>query len=51
MDPVLWTLVVVLVVLWLLGLITGVGAGYINLLLVAALGVLLFELLARRPSA
>lgn len=46
----LWTLVVVLVVLWLLGLITGIGAGFVNLLLLLALGVLLYELLGGRRS-
>jgi hypothetical protein len=51
MDSMLWTLAVVLVVLWLLGLITGIAAGFIHLLLLLAVGVLLFELLGRHRSA
>jgi K+-transporting ATPase A subunit len=46
----LWTLVVVLLILWLLGLIGGIGAGFIHLLLVLALAVLLFQLLAGRRA-
>ncbi len=46
----LWALIVVLLVLWLLGLIGGIGAGFIHLLLVVALVVLLFQLLAGRRA-
>ena len=46
----LWTIVVVLGVLWLLGFSFQVGGGLIHLLLVAALVVLAFNFLSgRRP--
>ena len=43
----LWTVVAVLLVLWLLGLLAGVGP-LINLLLVAAAAVLFVEVLRDR---
>jgi hypothetical protein len=46
----LWTLIVVLLVLWLLGLIGNIGAGFIHLLLVVALIVLVFQLLSGRRA-
>ena len=46
----LWTILVVLLILWLLGLIGGVGGGLIHLLLVVAVIVLLFQLLAGRRT-
>ncbi len=46
----LWTLIVILLVLWALGLISGVGGGLIHLLLVIALIVLIVRLITgRRP--
>lgn len=47
----LWTIVGVLLVLWLLGLLTNVGGGLIHLLLVVALVVFVFNLLTGRRSA
>jgi len=48
----LWTLIVILAVLWLLGVITSYTAGgLIHLLLVVALIVLVYNLLAGRRSA
>jgi hypothetical protein len=48
----LWTLIVILAVLWLLGVITSYTAGgLIHLLLVIALIVLVYNLLAGRRSA
>jgi hypothetical protein len=44
----LWTIVVVLVVLWLLGLATNVGGGLIHALLVIALVVIVVNLLQGR---
>src|ERR687894_798397 len=41
----LWTIIVILLVLWLLGLIGNIGGGLIWLLLVIAAIVLLFQLL------
>jgi len=46
----LWTLIVVLLVLWLLGLIGNIAAGFIHILLVIALVVLLFQLLSGRRT-
>jgi hypothetical protein len=48
----LWTLLVILLVLWLLGVITSVTAGgFIHLLLVIAVIVLVFNLLSGRSTA
>ncbi|MGD0903700.1 MAG: lmo0937 family membrane protein [Terracidiphilus sp.] len=46
----LWTLFVILVVLWLLGFSFHVAGGFIHLLLVLALVVLIFNLLAGRRT-
>ena len=47
----LWTIVVVLAVLWLLGFSLHVGGGLIHLLLVVALVVLVFNALGGRRIA
>ncbi len=47
----LWTIFVFLVILWLLGFSFHVGGGIIHLLLVVAVIVLLYNLLAGRRSA
>jgi len=44
----LWTLVVILVVLWLLGLVANIGGGLVHLLLVIALIVVAVNLLQGR---
>jgi hypothetical protein len=44
----LWTLVVILVVLWALGLAFKVASGLIHLLLVVALVVVVFRLISGR---
>jgi Family of unknown function (DUF5670) len=46
----LWTLIVILLVLWLLGLATNVVGGLIHVLLVIALIVLVFQLLSGRRA-
>jgi hypothetical protein len=46
----LWTIIVILLVLWLLGLIGGVLPGLIHLLLVIAAIVLIFQLLSGRRT-
>lgn len=46
----LWTIIVVLMVLWLLGFIGNVGGGLIHLLLVIAAIVLVFQLLSGRRA-
>ena len=43
-----WTLLIVLLVLWLTGLISGLGGNLIHLLLVVALLAISVELLAGR---
>jgi len=44
----LWTIVAILVVLWLVGLLTSVGGGLVHLLLVIALIVVVVQLLQGR---
>lgn len=44
----LWTLIVILVVLWLLGFSLSIGGGLIHLLLVVALVVLVVQLVTGR---
>lgn len=46
----LWTVVVILVILWLLGFTLNVAGGLIHLLLVAALVVGLVQLFSSRRS-
>ncbi len=47
----LWTLVAVLLVLWLLGFSLHIGGGLIHLLLVVALVVIVINLITGRRSA
>lgn len=46
----LWTILMVVLVLWLLGLIANVGGGFIHLLLVVAAVILVIELLTGRRT-
>jgi len=46
----LWTIIVILLVLWLLGLLTGAVGDLIWIVLVVAAVVLLFQLLSGRRS-
>ncbi len=47
----LWTITVILVILWLLGLVSGYTiGGWIHLLLVLAIIVLIFNLLSGRRA-
>jgi Family of unknown function (DUF5670) len=46
----LWTILVILLVLWLLGFVTHVGGGLIHLLLVIAAIVLIVNLVTGRRS-
>jgi hypothetical protein len=50
LGSILWTVVVVLVVLWLLGFILHIGGGLIHLLLIVALIVLLYNLFVGRRA-
>jgi hypothetical protein len=47
-ETMLWTIVLILVVLWLLGFITNVAGGLIHLLLVIALIVIVYRLVTGR---
>lgn len=46
----LWTIVAILVVLWLLGLVANIGGGLIHLLLLVAGVVFVFQLISGRRS-
>ena len=46
----LWTLIVILLVLWLLGLATNIVGGLIHVLLVIALIVLVWQLISGRRA-
>lgn len=46
----LWTILVILLVLWLLGLIANVGGGLIHLLLVIAIVVFVAQLITGRRA-
>ena len=46
----LWTVFVIVVVLWLLGFSFNIGGGLIHLLLVVALAVLVFNLITGRRT-
>jgi hypothetical protein len=47
----LWTIVVVLLILWLLGFSLSIGGGLIHLLLVVALVVVVINLLSGRRGS
>lgn len=44
----LWTIIVILVVLWLLGFVSHIGGGFIHILLVIAAIVLVINLVSGR---
>lgn len=44
----LWTILIVVLVLWLLGFSLHIGGGLIHLLLVVALIIVIFNLVSRR---
>jgi len=46
----LWTIIVILLVLWLIGLLAHVGGGLIHLLLVVAVIVLIINLVTGRRA-
>lgn len=46
----LWTILVVLLVLWLIGLVANIGGGFIHLLLVVALVIFVINLLTGRRT-
>jgi hypothetical protein len=47
----LWTIIVILLVLWALGLVTAIGGAFIHLLLILAVIVLAAQLLSGRRVA
>jgi hypothetical protein len=47
----LWTIIVVLLVLWLLGVIGSVGGQFIHLLLIIAGAVLIYNMIRDRRKA
>jgi hypothetical protein len=47
----LWTIIVILLVLWLLGLLTSFGGALIHILLLVALVVLIYNLFVGRRTA
>lgn len=46
----LWTILVILLVLWLVGMLGHIGGGMIHILLVIAVVVLVFNLVSRRRT-
>ena len=46
----LWTIIVILAILWLLGFLTHVGGNLIHIVLVVAVIVLVFNLLSGRKG-
>ncbi len=47
----LWTIIVILVALWLLGIVTEIGGGFIHVLLVVAAVVLLYNIISGKKNA
>jgi uncharacterized membrane protein YtjA (UPF0391 family) len=47
----LWSLIVLLIVLWALGLGFGIAGGFVHILLVVAVVVILLQLITGRGSA
>jgi uncharacterized membrane protein YtjA (UPF0391 family) len=50
MGGILWTIIVILFVLWLIGLLMHVGGGLIHILLVIAVIVLIINLITGRRT-
>lgn len=50
MGNILWTIIVILFVLWLIGLVAHIGGGLIHLLLVIAIIVLVINLITGRKT-
>jgi hypothetical protein len=46
----LWTILMIILVLWVIGLIADIGGGLIHLLLIVAAVVFLFQLLSGRRT-
>jgi len=50
MGGILWTIIVILFVLWLIGLLMHIGGGLIHILLVIAVIVLIINLITGRRT-
>ena len=50
MVAILWTILVVILVVWLLGLLFDVAGGFIHLLLIVALAILIYNLITGRRA-
>jgi hypothetical protein len=50
MAGILWTIIVIMFVLWLIGFVAHIGGGLIHLLLVVALILLVFNILTGRGA-
>lgn len=50
MGSLLWTIIVILFVLWLIGLVAHIGGGLIHILLVIAVIVLIINLITGRRT-
>jgi hypothetical protein len=50
MGKILWTIIVVLIVLWLLGLVLNIGGGIIHTLLIIAGIIFVFQLVTGKRS-
>ena len=50
MAGLLWTIICVLVALWIVGLLVHIGGGLIHLLIVVALVLLVFNLISGRGA-
>lgn len=50
MGSLLWTIIVILFVLWLIGLVAHIGGGLIHILLVIAVIVLIVNLITGRRT-
>jgi hypothetical protein len=46
----IWTILVILLVLWAIGLVTHVAGGLIHILLVVALAIFIYQLLTGRRA-
>jgi len=47
---ILWTIVVILVVLWLIGLVVHIGGAFIHILLIIAVIVIIYNLITHSRS-
>ncbi len=48
MAGILWTMLVIVVIVWLVGLLLDIAGGFIHLLLIVALAILIYNLITGR---